>query len=198
MSKTLWYSWSGAGLLQSFSLLWIRGCPSELSALPWSLQCSKGRCCSWQNQLIICYLPSEKAKEQSQLNRAVFESCPGVTVSVEQQVLLSCAGSVCFSNQIQTALWSLLEGKDGSRPRSLATSWNPAGTHNSLGLSSQVERCSLRTSQIPLLCDTLFIGTLTWCWSGSEELTWWWGRCVAKLWAFKSPQMPFFGVEEPN
>lgn len=145
MSKTLWYSWSGAGLVQSFSLLWNRGCPSELSTLPWSLQCSKGRCCSWQNQLIVCYLPSEKAKEDSAFNRAVFESCPGVTVSVEQQVLLSCAGSVCFSNQIQAALWSLLEGKDSSRLCSLGASWNPASTHNSLGLSSQVERCSLRT-----------------------------------------------------
>lgn len=129
-------------------LLRNRGCPSELSTLPWSLQCLKGRCCSWQKQLIICYLPSEKAKEQSQLNRAVFETCPGVTVSVEQQVLLSPAGSVCFSNQIQTALWSLLEGKDSCRLCSLGASWNPAGTHNSLGLSSQVERCSLRTQRL--------------------------------------------------
>lgn len=156
MSKTLWYL-SGTGLLQSFSLLWNRDCPSELSTLPWSLQCLKGRCCSWKKQLIICYLLSEKAKEQSQLYRAVFETCPGVSVSVEQRVLLSCAGSVCFSNQIQTALWSLLEGKESCRLCSLGASWNPASTHNSLGLSSQVERCSLRTQ------SSIRNSTALWC-----------------------------------
>lgn len=106
---------------------------------------------------VICHL--RKAKEQSQLNRAVFETCPGVSVSVEQQVLLSCAGSVCFSNQIQRALWSLLEGKDSSRLCSLGASWNPASTHNSLGLSSRVERCSLRRRRLyqKFHCIVIFV-----------------------------------------
>lgn len=148
MSKTLWYSWSG--LLQSFSLLWNRGCPSELSTLPLSLVPAV-----LKGQVLLL------AKTAHYLLFAIWEGKR--TVSPYQGSLWNlpwghcvcrAAGAVilCWlillSNQIQTALWSLLEGKDSSRLCSLGASWNPVSTHNFLCLSSQMERCSLRTQRL--------------------------------------------------
>lgn len=85
VSKTLWYLWSGAGLLQGFFLLCNRGCPMSCPPFPglWCLQC-----CSLQKQLLFfpvsgnTLYSGHMKRQQSQLNGIVLENCPGVTVSL--------------------------------------------------------------------------------------------------------------------